>query len=154
MLGQVGHIGRILGPCWAYVGLCRLYVGPMLAYVCPILAYVGPVLALCRPYVGLCLANKIRFRNFSGLRNQDCATLWSDCATLWSDCATTIIIRIAQLLSTNCATPRIAQLFDRIAQLRIIGLRNSLVGLRNYFRQIAQLPGLRNSVVGLRNYEY
>ena len=110
MLGQVGHLGPILGPCWAYVGLCRLYVGPMLAYICPILAYVGPVLALCRPYVGLCLANKVRFRNFSGLRNQDCATLWSDCATL-----------IAQLLSTDCATPRIAQLFGRIAQL---GLRN------------------------------
>ena len=136
MLGQVGHLGPILGPCWAYVGLCRLYVGPMLAYICPILAYVGPVLALCRPYVGLCLANKVRFRNFSGLRNQDCATL------------------IAQLLSTDCATPGIAQLFGRIAQLRISGLRNSLVALRNYFRQIAQLPGLRNSLVGLRNCEY
>ena len=56
--------------------------------------------------------------------------------------------------SPDCAT-RIAQLCLRnycrqIPQLP--GLCNSLVGLRNYLRQIAQLPGLRNSWVGLRNY--
>ena len=40
--------------------------------------------------------NKVRFRNFTGLRNLDCATLWSDCAT-----------RIAQLpglRNSACAT--------------------------------------------------
>ena len=62
--------------------------------------------------------NKVRFRNFTGLRNSDCATLWSDCAT-----------RLAQLglrNSQDCAT--------QIAQLP--GLRNSdcataFDGLRN-----------------------
>ena len=62
--------------------------------------------------------NKVRFRNFTRLRNSDCATLWSDCAT-----------RIAQLglrNSQDCAT--------QIAQLP--GLRNSdcataFDGLRN-----------------------
>ena len=67
---------------------------------------------------GIFPLNKVRFRNFTGLRNSDCATLWSDCAT-----------RLAQLglrNSQDCAT--------QIAQLP--GLRNSdcataFDGLRN-----------------------
>ena len=70
------------------------------------------------------------------------------------DCAT-LLAQLLGLRNSACATPRIAQLclrnyFRQIPQLP--GLRNSLVGLRNYCRQIAQLPGLRNSWVGLRNY--
>ena len=61
--------------------------------------------------------NKVRFRNFSGLRNSACVTPlaqlpgFQDCATLLAqlvgqDCATLS----AQLLLTHCATPSIVQL--------------------------------------------
>ena len=68
--------------------------------------------------------NRVRFRNFSGLRNLACATLWSDCAT-WlaklrlrnsqlclcnsQDCAT-LPAQLSGFRNSACATLRIAQL--------------------------------------------
>ena len=111
---------------------------------------------------------QLRLRNFQdcatliaqllGLRNSACATTFNrlrdsqDCATLWSDCASRIAqlsgLRnsLAGLRNLAGATPRIAQLFCRIAQLGLLGLRN----LACATSRIAQLFGW-TAQLGLRN---
>ena len=62
-----------------------------------------------RPVYCICW-NRVGFRNFSGLRNSACATLWSDCATLRIAQLLGPIAQLSGLRNSACATLRMAHL--------------------------------------------